>query len=158
MMSSTVTVPPPTGAAFLLAQLGAHAARRFGERIKVINLTPPHAGILRMIASMPDCSQKGLAERLGVLPSRMVVLIDELDAKGLVKRHRSTKDRRNYELALTKNGEKVLQQLSRLAGEHEADLCAALDAEEKSMLAKLCRKIAAHQGLTPGVHPGYRDL
>ena len=157
-MSPDKTIPPPTGAAFLLAQLGAHAARRFGERTRGINLNPPHAGIMRMIASMPECSQKGLAERLGVLPSRMVVLIDELDAKGLVKRHRSTKDRRNYELALTTHGEKVLKQLSRLAAEHEADLCSALDAEEKSLLAKLCRKIAAHQGLTPGVHPGYRDL
>jgi len=157
-MNSIGTIPPPTGAAFLLAQLGAHGARRFGERIKVINLTPPHAGILRMIASLPECSQKGLAERLGVLPSRMMILIDELDAKGLVKRHRSTKDRRNYALALTKHGEKVLQKLSRLAAEHEAYLCAVLNAEEKSTLAKLCRKIAAQQGLTPGVHPGYRDL
>jgi DNA-binding MarR family transcriptional regulator len=157
-MKSTVTIPPPTGAAFLLAQLGAHGARRFGERIKVINLTPAHAGILRMIASKPECSQKDLAELLGVLPSRMVILIDELAAKGLVKRHRSTKDRRNYALALTKPGEKVLEQLSRLAAEHEADLCAVLDPEEKSTLAQLCRKIATHQGLPPGVHPGYRDL
>ena len=151
-------MPPPTGAAFLLAQLGAHGARRFGERIKAINLTPPHAGILRMIASMPECSQKGLAGRLGILPSRMVILIDELGAKGLVKRLRSTKDRRNYALELTKSGEKVLQQLSHLAAEHDADLCMALNVEEKSTLAKLCRKIAAQQGLTPGVHPGYRDL
>ena len=157
-MNSNAAVPPPTGAAFLLAQLGAHGARRFGERVKAINLTPAHAGILRMIASMPECSQKSLAERLGVLPSRMVVLIDELDAKDLVKRHRSTRDRRNYALALTKQGQKVLQKLSGLAAEHEADLCTALNAEEKSTLAKLCRKIATQQGLTQGVHPGYGDL
>ena len=157
-MNSTAAIPPPTGAAFLLAQLGAHGARRFGERIKAIDLTPPHAGILRMIASMPECSQKSLAGQLGILPSRMVILIDELDAKDLVKRRRSTKDRRNYALALTKHGEKALHQLSRLAAEHEADLCAALNAEDKSTLARLCRKIAAQQGLTPGVHPGYREL
>src|SRR5258708_1073276 len=117
-MNSNAAIPPPTGAAFLLAQLGAHGARRFGERVKVINLTPAHAGILRMIGWMPECSQKSLAERLGVLPSRMVVLIDELDAKDLVKRHRSTRDRRNYALALTKHGQKVFQKLSRLAAEH----------------------------------------
>ena len=157
-MTSDPAMSPPTGAAFLLAQLGAHGARLFGDRIKVIGMTLPHAGILRLVASIPECSQKGLAERLGILPSRMVILIDELDAKGLVRRQRNTKDRRNYALALTKHGEKVLQQLSRLAAEHEADLCAALSAEEKSALAKLCRKIAAQQGLTPGVHPGYRDL
>ena len=36
--------------AFLLAQVGAHAAMRFGERISGLNLTPPDAGILRMLA------------------------------------------------------------------------------------------------------------
>ena len=34
-----------TGAAFLLAQIGAHAAERFGERIKVLDMSRPHAGI-----------------------------------------------------------------------------------------------------------------
>src|SRR6266436_9243554 len=66
----------PTGAAFLLAQLGAHAADRFGERIKDLGVAPRHAGILRIIATTPACNQRVLAKRLGVLPSRMVVLLD----------------------------------------------------------------------------------
>jgi hypothetical protein len=37
-------------------------------------------------------------------------------------------------------------------------LCAALTKEERDTLATLCRKIVAHQGLTPDVHPGYRKL
>lgn len=148
----------PSGAAFLLAQLGAHAADRFGERIEVLGISPPHAGILRMIATTPACNQQGLAERLGVLPSRMVILIDELAEKGLVERSRSQKDRRHSELALTKAGGQMLEKLSKLAAEHEADLCAALTLEERDTLAMLCRKIVAHQGLTPDVHPGYRKL
>jgi DNA-binding MarR family transcriptional regulator len=148
----------PTGAAFLLTQLGTHAARLFGERVAVLGITPPHAGILRMIASMPECSQQQLAERLGILPSRMVLLIDELDEKGLVKRQRSATDRRNYELQLTAKGRKTLEKMLLLAGEHEATLLAGLTADEHATLAKLCQKVAKHQGLTPGVHPGYRNL
>ena len=30
--------------------------------------------------------------------------------------------------------------------------------EERETLASLCRKIADQQGLTPGVHPGFRKL
>src|SRR5580704_16423117 len=90
----------PTGAAFLLAQLGAHAARRFGERIQGTGLTPPQAGILRLIISTPNCSQQQLARRLGVLPSRMVLLIDELEDKGLVERAPHPSDRRTHALAL----------------------------------------------------------
>lgn len=152
--------PPsrPTGAAFLLAQLGAHAADAFGERIAVLGITPPHAGILRLIAAMPNCNQQSLAQRLGVLPSRMVMLIDELAERGLVERRRSQEDRRHSELALTKAGNATLEKLGRLAAEHEASLCAALTVDEREVLAGLCRKIAAQQGLMPDVHPGYRKL
>jgi DNA-binding MarR family transcriptional regulator len=150
--------PRPSGAAFLLAQLGAHAAERFGERIEVLGISPPHAGILRLIAATPSCNQQALASRLGVLPSRMVILIDELADKGLVKRTRSQKDRRHSELALTEEGRQLLRKLSRLAMEHEADLCTALTSKERDTLAALCRKIVQQQGLTPDVHPGYRKL
>ena len=52
----------PSGTAFLLAQLGAHAAGRFGERIEVLGISPPHAGILRMIATTPSCNQRSIGE------------------------------------------------------------------------------------------------
>jgi DNA-binding MarR family transcriptional regulator len=142
----------------LLSQLGAHAANRFGERIEVLGILPPHAGILRLIASMPSCNQQALAKRLGVLPSRLVILLDELAKKGLVERQRSQKDRRHSELALTKAGAHMLQRLSRLAAEHEMDLLAALSPEERGTLAALCRKVVQQQGLTPDVHPGFRKL
>ena len=148
----------PSGAAFLLAQLGAHAAERFGARIKVLGIAPRHAGILRMIATTPSCNQQALAKRLGVLPSRMVLLIDELAEKGLVERRRNPNDRRHSDLVLTNKGNRMLEKLSRLAAEHEADLCAALTTKERATLATLCRKIVAQQNLTPDVHPGYRKL
>jgi DNA-binding MarR family transcriptional regulator len=150
--------PRPTGAAFLLSQLGAHAADRFGERIKGLGIAPRHAGILRIIATTPACNQRVLAKRLGVLPSRMVILLDELTEKGLVERRRSTTDRRHSEIVLTSRGQRMLEKLSRLAAEHEADLCAALSAKEREQLAALGRKIVHQQGLTPDVHPGYRKL
>jgi DNA-binding MarR family transcriptional regulator len=148
----------PSGAAFLLAQLGAHAAYRFGERIEVLGISPPHAGILRMIAATPLCNQQSLAKKLGVLPSRMVILLDELVEKGLVERKRSQMDRRHSELALTKAGRQTLERIVKLGAEHEEELCAALTPAERRTLTTLCRKIVAQQGLTPGVHPGYRKL
>ena len=93
-----------------------------------------------------------------MLPSRMVILIDELTEKGLVERKRSTKDRRHSNIVLTTRGQQMLKKLSRLAVEHEADLCAALTAKEREQLAALGRKIVHQQGLTPDVHPGYRNL
>src|SRR5882762_4879818 len=142
----------PCGVAFLLAQLGAHAAERFGERISVLGLSPPEAGILRMIAATPSCNQQTLGKTLGVLPSRMVILIYELAEKGLLERKRSQSDRRHSELLLTRAGKQMLEKVSKLALEHENDLCAALTGGERKSLAMLCRKIVNEQGLTPGVH------
>jgi DNA-binding MarR family transcriptional regulator len=148
----------PTGAAFLLAQVGALGARRFAERVAKVGLTPPDAGLLRKIASDPGVSQRALANHLGVMPSRMVALVDELEKRKIVERRRSTEDRRNYALHLTERGYKVLAELSQIALEHEESLCAALTAEEKIQLRDLCWRIADEQGLTPGVHPGYSNL
>jgi DNA-binding MarR family transcriptional regulator len=147
-----------TGAAFLLSQLGAHAAENFGRRVAALGLSRPHAGILRFIANNPAVNQLGLAKRLGVLPSRMVILIDELTEKGLVERKRSSKDRRHSELVLTTKGERTLQKLRKIGAEHEADLLAALNKKEREQLAALGRKVVRQQGLTPDVHPGFRKL
>lgn len=147
-----------TGAAFLLAQLGAHAAGRFGERLVAIGLSPPDAGLMRKIGSDPGISQQALAEHLGVMPSRMVALIDNLEQKRLVERVSSPDDRRTYALRLTPRGQQILSDISRIALEHERDLCAALNEQERATLAELCARICRQQGLTPGVHPGYRQL
>ena len=155
-------MPPPkqtpTGAAFLLAQLGAHAADRFAERIAHLGITPAHAGILRFISRMPRTNQQSLSKFLGVLPSRMVVLIDQLAKKSLVERKRSNHDRRHSELVLTGKGASTLRKLSTIAVDHEADFCGALTREERETLVRLGRKMVGHQKLTPDVHPGYRKL
>src|ERR1700736_6076110 len=89
------------GVAFLLAQLGHHAAERFSERIAALELTPPHAGILRAIAAAPGRSQQALGTKLQLLPSRVVAYVDDLEDRGYVERRPNPDDRRQYALYLT---------------------------------------------------------
>ncbi|MFF2552791.1 MarR family winged helix-turn-helix transcriptional regulator [Nocardia sp. NPDC058058] len=149
---------PMRAAGFQLAQLGAHAAQRFAERIAEIGLTPPEVGILRMIAAQPGRSQRSLAEELGVVPSRVVALIDPLDQRGWIERRRSATDRRNHELHLTSEGGKMLAGMAKMAVAHETELFEGLTDAEYEQLSVLLRKLAAARELTPGVHPGYRTL
>jgi DNA-binding MarR family transcriptional regulator len=89
-------VPPRDGgAAFLLAQLGAHAAAAFAGRLEPLGLTPPQAGVLRRLAQVPGESQRALADALGMHAPRLVALIDDLEARGFVDRARDPADRRN---------------------------------------------------------------
>jgi len=82
-----------------------------------------------------------------------VGLIDELEGRGLVERRNSPSDRRSYALYLTQAGRAALEQIGRVSHEHQEEIFAALsDAEKVQMAGFLCR-IAAEQGLTPGVHP-----
>jgi DNA-binding MarR family transcriptional regulator len=140
----------------LLSQLGTHAALVFGGKIKGFGISPPHVGILRWIRDNAGENQRQLASHLGVLPSRLVLLLDDLETKGLVSRQRSTHDRRSQQLQLTSKGTRLLEKVERIAAAHEADLSSALTESERETLIDLCAKLAAHRGLTPHGHPGYK--
>jgi DNA-binding MarR family transcriptional regulator len=143
------------GVAFLLAQLGAHAAAAFAERIRPLGLTPPQAGVLRRLGQFPGQSQRGLADALGMHAPRLVALIDELEDRGLVARDRDPNDRRNYAITLTDDGRRALAELAAVAREHELAITAALDDDERAELISLLRRLAEEQNLSPGVHPGF---
>jgi DNA-binding MarR family transcriptional regulator len=147
-----------TSAAWLLAQVGGHAAALFAARLFALGLAPAHAGILRVIAQEEGLSQRRLARQLGILPSRLVSLMDELQSRGLIERRDSAEDRRVYALYLTDQGRAALGEIGRLAREHDSVLCAAIGDEERKLLVDLLRRIADQQGLKPGVHPGFRRL
>lgn len=146
------------GVAFLLAQLGAHAAEKFSERIASLDLTPPQAGILRAIAAAPGRSQQALSGQLQMLPSRVVAFVDDLEDRGYVERRPNPDDRRQYALHLTAAGKKLMQKLSRLARQHDRSITSGLSETQREQLRELLATLATQQGLTPGVHPGYRRI
>lgn len=151
--------PEPAGSsspAFLLAQVGAHAAARFAERLREFDLSPSHAGILRILAATPALTQQALAGALGTQPSRLVALVDELEARELVERQSNESDRRRYALRLTEKGRSMLQSVGTVARAHRQELLAALSDDEQRQLSALLLRVAEQQGLTKGVHPGYR--
>lgn len=152
-------LPNPKGSlAFLLSQVGFHASARFAERLEPLGLVAPQVGILSVIEREDGLSQQALGEKLGVFPSRLVALIDELEKRKLVERRDSPTDRRSYALYLTDAGRAILEQVGRVAREHQEAICAALDDAERATLAEFLARIAAEQQLTPGVHPGFRKL
>jgi len=130
----------------------------FADLIASIDLTPPHAGILRVIAAEPGRSQQALSGQLGLLPSRVVAYVDELEDLGYVERRRNPDDRRLHALYLTPSGKKALSKIGELGRQHERLMTAGLDTEQRDTLRQLLAAIAERQGLTPHVHPGYRTL
>jgi len=144
--------------AFLLTQVGSHAAKKFAERLESLKLTPPHAGILRILNQSASRSQRELASMLGMHASRLVAIVDEMESLGLIAREANTDDRRIYALHITEKGREAFAQIGKVGREHNAALCASLSLEERQQLAQLLQRIANEQGLVPGIHPGYSQL
>lgn len=143
--------------AFLLAQLGAHAAMRFAERIAELELTAPQAGVLRAVAADPGRTQQAIAAQLGIAPSGLLVLLDELERRGLLARRRNPHDRRQHAVDLTDPGRDLLARVAVVARAHDDALLAALDPAERQCLRGLLGRIAAQQQLTD-THPGFRRI
>jgi DNA-binding MarR family transcriptional regulator len=159
---SSESCPRPAGGrpspSFLLAQVGAHAASQFAARLAKLKLAPRHAGILRILNSTSAITQQALAAILGIVPSRLVAFLDEMEGWGLVERRENCHDRRRYALHITEKGRTTVEMIGRVAREHSQSLLAAISDDEQRQLAILLQRIADQQGLTRGVHPGYRDM
>ena len=157
-MQITKPEPFPLGAAFLLSQVGAHVAARFAERMAPLKLKPYHAGILRILGEDPGITQQGLCDLLGMFPSRLVGVLDELQKLRLVERRESPSDRRTYALHLTKAGLEMLSEIGKVAVQLQDEVCAALTEKERASLTSLLNRIVAEQQIAPAVHPGYRQI
>jgi DNA-binding MarR family transcriptional regulator len=158
-MSRSRPIPAPTppdatdGIGFLLSQVGSHTSARFAERLEPLGFKPAHVGVLRVIQEADGLSQQALGERIGMFPSRLVGIIDEMEKRGLVERRNSPTDRRSYALYLTEAGRAALEQIGRVSGKLQEEVFASLSDAEKAQMAEFLRRIVAEQGLTPGVHP-----
>jgi DNA-binding MarR family transcriptional regulator len=153
------TVEPAPGAGhdgftYLLVQLGTRAARMFAERLAPLGLEPRHAGLLFRLAANEGRSQQALGELLGLNPTRMVFLVDELEQRGLVERRRNAADRRSYALYLTGSGRDMLRAISDSAAAAHRPLGTSLSEGERCQLAGLLRKLAGELGITEQHLPG----
>jgi DNA-binding MarR family transcriptional regulator len=159
-MAAPPSPPPETrwGVPFLLAQVAAQAASEFAKRIAPLGLTPPNAGILRLLGRSAGMSQRQVAQTLHMHASRLVAILDDLEARGLVTRGENANDRRTHALRITEKRQETLAEIGRAARAHSESLSAALNEEEQAQLYNLLERIAAAQGLTRGVHPGYSRL
>lgn len=77
-----------------------------------------------------------------------------LEERGLTERRRNPSDRRHHALHLTGDGTRIMDGLSQIGSAHEDDICAPLNAAERSQLHGLLTRIADQHGLLPG----YRAL
>jgi DNA-binding MarR family transcriptional regulator len=154
------SLPPPTpyagSLAFLLSQVGARSAQLFAERLSPLGLSPRAFGILSNLVSAGGQTQQQLADALGIHRNNMVGLIDEMEAAGWVRRHRSQRDRRAFDVRPTRTGTALVSRANKLIPALDAELGEELTQRERDTMVALLLRVAATLELRPGLHPHLR--
>jgi DNA-binding MarR family transcriptional regulator len=101
-----------------------------------------HHTVLLVAADSGGRSQRELGEVLGIDPSAVVALVDDLERDGLVRREPHPDDRRTRLVVATEAGRARLAQTLALARAVDEDLLAELTPAERDTVLRLLRRIA----------------
>jgi DNA-binding MarR family transcriptional regulator len=150
---------PGSLAAHALARRPAYVLIKLGEAVKAgaeetlgeVGLTGRQFDLMASIAADGSVSQRDLGRLLGLDPNVVGDIVDELEARGLLTRARSERDRRRHVLALTASGRRLLTKAEDAATAGERTLLADLTADEIDTLHRLTsRLLQSHWPPHPG--------
>lgn len=129
-------------AGFLLARAGGKAIRAVNRALEPFGLRTRHFSVLMAAAERGGLSQRELGDLLGIDPSAVVALVDDLQRAGYVRRDPHPEDRRTRLVVLTEAGARAFDQAGELAAKVEDETFGPLDAAERATLVGLLRRIA----------------
>jgi DNA-binding MarR family transcriptional regulator len=136
-------------ATFLLGKLAAITTSRFAERLAGFGLRPRHCGVLEWLAAAP-VTQLDLARALGVTPSVIVDMLDELESLDAVRRNRDPADRRRQIVELTPAGRALITKAAHAAHEVDTEFLRTLNSGPRADLLATLRQLAEENGLPTG--------
>ena len=141
-----MAVSPPSDTAVaefagqLFFRLWRASHTRVADGLESIGLTPASFGLLNVLGARRGATQRELGSAMGIDPSTMVALIDELEAAGLAKRRPHPTDRRAREVVITPKGRRLLERGRQMALQVEDEVLGGLNAAERRQLLRLLRR------------------
>lgn len=94
---------------FLLRRAHQIAVGIFVEECAPFNLTPPQHSTLIVIGHCPGIDQAALARAIGFDRATIGLVVERLEARGLLKRQRASDDKRRKTLVLTPQGRALMR-------------------------------------------------
>jgi DNA-binding MarR family transcriptional regulator len=120
----------PDALAHRLGYLLKHAQQRLvraaAPAMAQFGIDGRELAVLSVLDADVPLSQQEAAEQLGVDRTTMVALVDALEDKGLVERHRSPQDRRKNIVQLTDLGQRCLRDAGKARDEIDQEFLAPL--------------------------------
>jgi DNA-binding MarR family transcriptional regulator len=139
-------LPTVLGGGALLNQVGRQLATTLDRAFARFDLTTQQAALLLHAAGRPT-SPSQLTDMLGTDTAGMTRLLDRLEAKGLLRRQRHSRDRRAIIIEVTDTGRDLLPQLPPIFGRVNTQLFDDFTGEEittcTAMLQRMLTNLAA---------------
>jgi len=127
----------------LLSQGGQRASGLLRQHLGATGLRPRHVQVLMQLDEAGSASQQDLLERLGLDPSALVGLLNDLEGDGLVERVRDPQDRRRHIVTLSDAGKNSIQLMHEsLASVHD-ELFGSLNARDLGVLRRVLAAVCA---------------
>lgn len=114
------------------------------------DLSEPQFRVLGFLRHHKGVSLSFIAEHTGVSLPTMSKMIDNLVARGFIKRETSSADRRRIILMLTKRGEDVFDVAERHARERIAERLSSLPPAKRAAVTKVMKTLRSIFELSPG--------
>ena len=124
----------------LFFRLWRSSHTRTAERLSSIGLTPALFALLNVLGAREGAIQQQLSSDMGIDPSAMVKLINELEGTGLAERRRRPGDRRAWEVSITPKGRRTLERARRFVTQVEDEVLGGLTAADRHQLLTLLRR------------------
>jgi DNA-binding MarR family transcriptional regulator len=153
--STDIEVAEFAGQLFFRLWRASHT--RTAETLNSIGLTPAVFALLNVLGAREGAIQQQLSSDMGIDPSAMVKLINELESAGLVKRQRRPGDRRAWEVSITPKGGRTLERARRLVTQVEDEVLGGLTAADRHQLLILLRRALVSAPSQPPWHPEEGD-
>jgi MarR family transcriptional regulator, lower aerobic nicotinate degradation pathway regulator len=141
-VSTDIEVAEFAGQLFFRLWRASHT--RTAEALNSIGLTPALFALLNVLGAREGAIQQQLSSDMGIDPSAMVKLINELESAGLAERRRRPRDRRAWEVSITPKGRRTRGRARRLVTQVEDEVLDGLtDADRRQLLTLLRRALAS---------------
>jgi len=120
--------------------------RRTHRGLATQNLTVSQFGVLEALYHLGPLKQAELGSKILKTSGNMTMVVDNLEARGLVKRKRDAADRRAQRVSLTDAGRELIARIFPPHARKVVKEMSRLSPEEQTELARLCRKLGRDEG------------
>jgi MarR family 2-MHQ and catechol resistance regulon transcriptional repressor len=127
-----------------LMRASGSVASRLERRLAPAGLTQGQLGVLEILLHLGPLSQREIAGKLFRSDGNVVMVVDNLERRGLVGRTRDSTDRRRVTVSLTPAGRRLI---ARVFPDHVATIVEAfsvLRPDEQEELGRLCKRLGLH--------------